>query len=170
MQETKKKETLYASPAKHLRAVIQPGKHEEEAGNCDPGNTRGNLSILAPVRFNEIFGLMAWGHRVRKNPSVPSPDVENPRYNGSDTMRGNIQDMQISGAFPIIFGVAGRKRVRKRRGAHVPSICIPPDARFAYGEICIPRAFAAETERRPTGRSKEIRVSVRPPHLRLVFS
>lgn len=45
----------------------------KKTGNCDPGNTRGNLSILAPVRFNEIFGLMAWIHRVRKN-LRPIPD------------------------------------------------------------------------------------------------
>lgn len=46
---------------------------------------------------------------------VPS---RNPRYNGPDTMRGNIQDMQISGAFPIIFGVLGGKGFEKD-GAHM---------------------------------------------------
>lgn len=56
-------------------------------------------------------------------------------------MRGNIQDMQISDAFPIIFGVLGGKGFEKD-GAHMfRGICIPPDAQFAYGEICIVRAL-----------------------------
>jgi len=100
------------------------------SGNYDPGNTRGNLSILAPVRFNEIFGLMAWIHRVRKNPRpVPEPTVQWSRYNERKYPRyANI------GRVPDHLRRAGRKRVRKRLGAHVPSICIP--SRCA---ICIRR-------------------------------
>ncbi|KAG7208203.1 hypothetical protein KM043_016550 [Ampulex compressa] len=99
----------------------------------DPGNTRGYPSIRTPVRFKEIFGLMA---RIHDQPymlnALSHSGRENPRYNGPDTMRGNIQDMQISVAFPIIFGERGGKGFEKT-GTHAPDICIPPRA------ICIRR-------------------------------
>jgi len=70
------------------------------------------------------------------------PGRRNPRYNGPDDNERKYPRYANIGRVPDHLRRAGRKRVRKRRGAHVPRICIPPDAPFAYGEICIPRTYA----------------------------
>lgn len=82
---------------------------------------------------------MAWIYRVRKNlHPIPEPTVQWSRYNERKYPRyANI------GRVPDHLRRAGRKKgFRKRRGAHVSSICIPPDAQFAYEEICIQRIYS----------------------------
>lgn len=154
---------------KHLRALRSGGKTLRTRKLCSWEHSRQSVNPLAPVRFNEIFGLMAWIHRarIRVLSRTEEPTVQWSRYNERKYPRyANI------GRVPDHLRRAGRKRVRKRRGAHVPSICIPPDAQFAYGEICIPRTHSRGWDESafPAGRSKEIRVSVRPLHPHLVFS
>lgn len=79
-------------------------------------------------------------------------------------MRGNIQDMQISGAFPIIFGVLGGKGFEKD-GAHMFRAFAYLPMHDLHTEKFASRVHTrGGDERLPTGRSKEIRVSVRPPH------
>lgn len=79
-------------------------------------------------------------------------------------MRGNIQDMQISGAFPIIFGVLGGKGFEKD-GAHMfRAFAYLPMHDLHTAKFASRVHTRDEDERLPTGRSKEIRVSVLPPH------
>lgn len=57
--------------------------------------------------------------------------------------------MQISGAFPIIFGAPGGKGVREKTGRTCFGHLHTSDARFAYGEICIPRRAPRRGTRAP---------------------
>lgn len=140
----------------------------KKTGNCDPGNTRGNLSILAPVRFNEIFGLMAWIHRVRKN-LRPIP---------KERTHGTMVPIQWEEISKICkyrarsrssSAVLGGKGFEKD-GAHMfRAFAYLPMHNLHMEKFASCVHTRGEDERLPTGRSKEIRVSVHP-HPRLVFS